>query len=140
VLRAPLLLLAAVVLAAFLVGCVWRPAENNPGPARATLCELCHEDVRVAFLETKHGKLAQTCATCHGRSAEHSRSQEGRVPSDRPLKTRAHIDRLCQSCHKKVEHPSRLNLDRKCTTCHDPHPRKAEEPKDWSPEDLIDEI
>jgi len=113
---------AAGALGMLLAGCLLRRAGDGQASAPATQCELCHNTVREALLKTKHGAIGHTCATCHGRSAKHSWSEDGHVPPDRPLKTRAEADALCKSCHKKAEHTATLDLNRKCAACHNPHP------------------
>jgi hypothetical protein len=135
-----LLLTIAALPAALVAGCLLRPADDPAAAAPPTQCELCHYEVELAFQATEHAKAGQACAACHGRSAEHSWSEDGHVAPDRPLKTRLESDPVCASCHKKVEHPAALNLDHKCTRCHKPHPHKDDTPEPPGREGMLDEV
>jgi formate-dependent nitrite reductase cytochrome c552 subunit len=111
---------------AALVGCLAEPASDGAADAPATQCELCHADVELVFTSTKHAAAGHKCQTCHGRSARHSWSEDGSVAPTRPLKTRAEVDALCNSCHKDHKHKLPVPLTRRCSACHDPHPKKED--------------
>jgi len=123
------ILLAVGVAAVCLLGCIAWPGGGEPEPATAGgfQCELCHGTVRTALLATQHGKVGHTCQTCHGPSVEHTWIEDGSIAPTRPLKTRAKVDALCNSCHKDYEHRLPVPHTRRCSACHDPHPKKEED-------------
>ena len=86
---------------------------------------MCHADVDAGFRSTKHATAAKhACRTCHGRSAEHSWSEDGHVKPDKALADRPSADALCQDCHKDAKHRPALEVERRrCSLCHKPHPK-----------------
>lgn len=120
--RSLALWLVIVAAVAWVAAC--GPKSDLADDAPATPCEVCHAEIELGFKKTKHASQGHTCVTCHGRSARHSWSEDGHVKPDRPLRQRGPADKLCITCHEKVEHPAGLSLDRKCIACHRPHPKK----------------
>ena len=134
-------LLGVGVVVVVLVGCLAGPNPGDMSDAPVTQCELCHAQIDSAFKLTKHAKANSTCQTCHGRSAEHSWSEDGSVAPTRLLKTRPQVDKLCNTCHKDHKHKLPLQRDRRCSACHDPHPhekddKEAAEPREHDRRDL----
>ena len=114
----------------FLAGCLTGPKPDDTADAPVTQCELCHAEFEAAVKPTKHahaGSTSQACQACHGRSAEHSWSEDGSVTPTRLLKTRPQVDALCSTCHKDYKHKLPIPLNRRCSACHDPHPTKTQE-------------
>jgi len=128
--RGLLALLAVGVVAVVLVGCLAGPNPGDMSDAPVTQCELCHAEFEAAVKPTKHahaGSTSKACQACHGRSAEHSWSEDGSVTPTRLLKTRAQVDALCNTCHKDHKHKLPLQRDRRCSACHDPHPHEKDD-------------
>jgi DmsE family decaheme c-type cytochrome len=83
----------------------------------ASLCNGCHQDVRLRFGLPEHHKVPEgvmTCLDCH--EPHGSRN-------DAALKDTQ--DRLCTSCHANVQGPFVFEhgglLTEGCTRCHEPH-------------------
>jgi DmsE family decaheme c-type cytochrome len=97
-------------------------------------CKTCHEKaVGPAFERSKHGRLEQSCSSCHTNVAEHAKSQmageKGPVPSLKNQKAQQ-INETCLTCHEKANQASfmssmhaRRNVS--CTTCHGIHDFKS---------------
>ena len=128
--RGLLALLAVGVVAVVLVGCLAGPNPGDMSDAPVTQCELCHAEFEAALKPTRHAKAGpttQACQACHGRSAEHSWSEDGSVPPTRALKTRPQVEKLCNTCHKVYKHKLPVQSKRGCSACHDPHPHKKDD-------------
>lgn len=76
----------------------------------ATLCTMCHPDVRVQFENSIHGREEVTCVSCHGGdprattvAGAHDGGFRGAIP-------RRQIPSLCASCHADAEMMRPWNL------------------------------
>ena len=136
-------LLAVGVVVVLLAGCLSGPNPGDMSDAPVTQCELCHAEFEAAYKPSKHAQSNSTCQTCHGRSAEHSWSEDGSVAPTRLLKTRPQVDALCNTCHKDYKHELPVRFSRRCSACHDPHPHEKDDEAGDQPrsrEDMIGEI
>lgn len=129
-LRHFVLLLVGVVV---VLGASQASAQTAAPPAgwSATDCQTCHEKaVSPAFQRTNHGKLDQSCASCHTDVAEHMKAQMGGekggpVPSMKKLSAQQ-INETCLKCHEKAgqaNYSSSMHARRNvaCTSCHSVH-------------------
>lgn len=99
-------------------------------------CRACHEPSIAKMEQTKHGTLAEGCATCHDRAKaiEHAKGraegEETPGPSVKSLKA-SEVTTTCLGCHEKGDrsHFAGSVHDRKdvsCISCHSVHSFKSE--------------
>lgn len=106
-----------------------------PGAPSVNDCRACHEDQVKTFEVTHHGGLAQSCASCHGDTSEHLRSnlekgEPGPIQSFKTMKP-AEINRTCLTCHDKARQANWDGgmHDRRgvsCISCHSVHSYKSD--------------
>ena len=77
-----------------------------PGSFDATDCKACHEPAVTKMEQTKHGTLAESCATCHDRdkAIAHSKDRaEGKETPGPSVKawTAKQANTVCLGCHEK---------------------------------------
>jgi DmsE family decaheme c-type cytochrome len=97
-------------------------------------CKVCHEKAVAVFEQTRHAKLPDKCATCHGDVAGHVKAetesgQKGEIVSFKKMAA-ASVKEKCLSCHDKARQANwdggvhdRRGLS--CTTCHSMHDFKG---------------
>lgn len=101
-------------------------AVAEDAPFDVATCRNCHED-QVAVLErTYHGKLAQSCAQCHGDVAKHVETGDPAAITSLKTANAETVNATCLGCHDKARQANwkggmheRRGLA--CTTCHGVH-------------------
>ena len=132
----------ALVLTGFAVAALAAPepaASTLPPQPSVSECRTCHEQTVTAFEKTSHAGIAASCASCHGDTNEHLKSnlekgEPGPIQSFKNLKA-AEASRACLSCHenkggqKHWAGSSHDTRDVSCVSCHNPHPAAGKSTK-----------
>ncbi len=124
-----------------------QPAPSVPTPALAVVattasartfnvddCKTCHDKALTSFQHTRHMKLPDSCASCHGDVAAHLKAEvdggeKGPIVSLKKMDA-AGVNKTCLTCHDKARQANWAGgvHDRKglaCTTCHSIHEPKS---------------
>jgi predicted CXXCH cytochrome family protein len=85
-------------------------AAADRGAPRASLCGLCHPDVRVQFEQSVHAREDIDCAACHGGNPSASSVEGAHRGSFRGSLRRRDIPALCAGCHGDIRLMRPYNL------------------------------
>jgi DmsE family decaheme c-type cytochrome len=134
--------------AALLLALAWAapppPAAADAGPPNlapqpsVTECGMCHSQTLTLFEKTPHAGLASSCASCHGDTSEHLKSNlekgvPGPILSFKKVKG-PEASAVCLTCHankggqKHWTGSSHDSRDLSCVSCHNPHPQGTQKP------------
>jgi DmsE family decaheme c-type cytochrome len=131
--RVPVALVFMLFRAA--VSAAGTPEPPHPVTPSITECRLCHATAVSAFQSTPHFGLPRSCATCHGDTTEHLKSNlekgvPGPIQSMRKLKA-DQVNATCLTCHDKGRQANwhgGLHERRgvSCLGCHSVHSFRSE--------------
>ena len=119
-------------------------AESPPAAFDVNDCKTCHEKAVTAFQRTQHGRLAQSCASCHGDVTEHLKSnlekgEPGPIVSFKKVSA-TDVDTTCLACHDKGRQANwaggmheRRGVS--CVSCHSIHDFRSERAQLKTPQD-----
>src|SRR5262245_4648126 len=121
-------------------GAIRAAAPDKPAASAAfdvNDCATCHDKAVASFRITPHGKLEQSCESCHTGAAAHlqgtlDKGEPGPITSIKPMKG-AEVNKTCLTCHDKTQSRQAAFTggvhERRgvsCISCHSVHSFKSD--------------
>ena len=77
-------------------------AEPPPEPADNSYCYACHANYEDEELTKVHQPVGVGCEQCHGMSIEHSGDEDNIIPPEK-MYLKSEVTAYCMTCHEKPE-------------------------------------